>query len=303
MAQFYTDHADQTVDTTPTGWTNRYTTPGSFLVKEAAGRKYLALLRGAANSTLYAASWDAAGSATDVEVFTLWSPGASGAFVSLACAFMRGSGAAGTESNYFFAAQETSSNIRQGRIMRTVSGTLASPGGSTFAFEWEPDTIFAQITRVAGTSIKMKIWQPADVDNPAADVPAAWSVEFNDSNVSGAGWVGWGNYTSSPSNADRLYAIGVGTGGDAAPMSGTTALATPSGFTFTAGSGVRTLSGSWSPVSGAATYDWEVQEDVASVWTAFASGNTASTSFALSSADGVDWDTTYRARVRAQPSA
>lgn len=77
-------------------------------------------------------------------------------------------------------------------------------------------------------------------------------------------------------------------------------LNSPSGFTFTAGSGTQTLSGSWNAVSGADGYDWEVERDASGSWVAFTSGSTTTaTSFALDDTDGVAWGETYRARVRA----
>ena len=73
-----------------------------------------------------------------------------------------------------------------------------------------------------------------------------------------------------------------------------TGVAVPSGFTFTA-SGLQ-LDGSWSAVSGADSYDWEIERDDAGSWVAFDSGNTAGTSFQVTT--GVEYGTTYRARVR-----
>jgi hypothetical protein len=76
-------------------------------------------------------------------------------------------------------------------------------------------------------------------------------------------------------------------------------LATPTGFTFTAAAGPA-LNGAWSSVSGAATYDFQVDRWTGSTWTSFASGNTASTSFTETS--GVAYSTQYRSRVRAVPA-
>jgi hypothetical protein len=76
-------------------------------------------------------------------------------------------------------------------------------------------------------------------------------------------------------------------------------LATPTGFTFTTAAGPA-LNGAWSSVSGAATYDFQVDRWTGSTWTAFASGNTASTSFTETS--GVAYSTQYRSRVRAVPA-
>ena len=79
-----------------------------------------------------------------------------------------------------------------------------------------------------------------------------------------------------------------------------TPLDTPTNFTFTAHGSLRQLDGSWSAVSGAESYDWEVEVDDGG-YTAFGSGSTAGTSFQLDDGDGVDWQTNYRGRVRANP--
>jgi hypothetical protein len=81
-----------------------------------------------------------------------------------------------------------------------------------------------------------------------------------------------------------------------------TPLAVPSGWTFVKTSGVRTVTGSWSAVSGASTYEYQVERWTGSAWVTFATGSTASLTFSLTSANGVDWSTQYRARVRAVPA-
>jgi hypothetical protein len=83
---------------------------------------------------------------------------------------------------------------------------------------------------------------------------------------------------------------------------GGTPLAVPTGWTFVKTSGLRTVTGSWSAVSGASTYDYQVERWTGSAWVTFATGNTASLTFSLTNTDGVDWSTQYRARVRAVPA-
>jgi hypothetical protein len=82
-----------------------------------------------------------------------------------------------------------------------------------------------------------------------------------------------------------------------------TQLPTPTGLTFTAVPGVRQLDGAWNAVSGAGGYDWQVEVQDGAVWLPFDDGaNPAqTTTFMLTAADGVEWGTTYRARVRATP--
>ena len=86
-------------------------------------------------------------------------------------------------------------------------------------------------------------------------------------------------------------------GGSATP------LATPTGFSFTAHGSLRQLNGSWDAVPNAATYEAQVdQETSPGTWTNLTTYSGAATSFQLTDADGVDWATTYRSRVRAHPA-
>ena len=78
-------------------------------------------------------------------------------------------------------------------------------------------------------------------------------------------------------------------------------LATPTNFIFTKATGLRQISGSWSSVAEATSYDYEVQSWNGSTWINFAFVNTVLTSFTLNDEDGVQFSTSYRARVRAVP--
>ena len=81
-------------------------------------------------------------------------------------------------------------------------------------------------------------------------------------------------------------------------------VATPTGFTFTKTENVAEVTGAWTAVTDAATYDYEVEEWNGSAWQAFAVSAVTdpTTSFTLGSADGVTFSTLYRARVRAVPA-
>ena len=140
-----------------------------------------------------------------------------------------------------------------------------------------------RIKAVAGTSL-------ADVqgDNPT------WLLDVADPDGLASGHVGV--VVRDGNNRRWVDWIGVGTGNDLAPTEavGEDPVPVPSGFTFTA-SGLQ-LDGAWSAVSGADSYDWEIQRDDAGSWVAFESGNTATLAFQVTS--GVAYGTTYRARVR-----
>lgn len=79
-------------------------------------------------------------------------------------------------------------------------------------------------------------------------------------------------------------------------------LPTPSGFTFVAASGSRSITASWVGVSGADHYLLEVE--IASVaatptWSSFGDFQTTESGYTIDETDGVDWSRTYRGRVTA----
>ena len=178
------------------------------------------------------------------------------------------------------------------RLVALVDGAQSVIG--TTAFTYALDELVAIRVEADGTAISAKVWKWADAE------PASWTVTGTNSAIASgkpavglrAGGMGSTDYT--------LFSAG--TDGDVAPLAESGQLAIPSGFTFTAAAGARQLDGSWSAVSGASTYDWEVEEDVSGTWTAFGSGNTATTAFQLTDTDGVKWATSYRGRVRAVPA-
>ena len=93
------------------------------------------------------------------------------------------------------------------------------------------------------------------------------------------------------------------TGQVAFPLVAAEPLDTPTNFTFTAHGSLRQLNGAWDAVPNAATYEAQVdQETSPGTWTNLTTYSGAATSFQLTDADGVDWATTYRSRVRAHPA-
>jgi hypothetical protein len=116
--------------------------------------------------------------------------------------------------------------------------------------------------------------------------------------------VGFGGLTTSVTNHWTTHTNDLFLAGVSWMLSSATGepLATPTGWTFTKTANTRQLNGSWSAVTGAATYDYQVERWTGSAWVAFSSANTASTSFTLTSSNGVEYSTLYRSRVRAVPA-
>jgi len=120
--------------------------------------------------------------------------------------------------------------------------------------------------------------------------------------------VGWrddaaatpGNNVTATYNDDHVAVLGSGVW---VAEGGGVSLDTPTGFTFTAHGSLRQLNGAWDAVPNAATYEAQVdQETSPGTWTNLTTYSGAATSFQLTDADGVDWATTYRSRVRAHPA-
>ena len=185
------------------------------------------------------------------------------------------------------------------RMFKLTAGAYSTLDSWTVP-AWTADSLVHLLLEVDDSGsdavLRFKYWRAAET------VPASWTGNFTDTTPLTAGWPGFGQRQQLSGDECRFDVFSWGTAEPASLTGAGGALATPTGFTFTAGSAVRTLDGAWTAVSGAATYDWEVQEDIAGVWTAFTSANTATTSFQLTDANGVGWGTNYRARVRAQPA-
>ena len=180
------------------------------------------------------------------------------------------------------------------RIAKKVGGSSTSTV-QTIDFSYAPDEWIGLRFRAHGELLYAKVWKVADGE------PGAWSIDgaSNTDLATGKPGVAAIQTSTTVMLVDRA---GFGTGGDTAPLSAATAtpLATPTGFTFTAHGSLRQLNGAWDAVTSAESYDWEVEVDDGG-YQPFESGSTAGTSFQLDDSDGVDWQTNYRGRVRANP--
>jgi len=80
-----------------------------------------------------------------------------------------------------------------------------------------------------------------------------------------------------------------------------TALATPTNWTLTKTDNTAEIVGSWTAVSGATSYEYEVEEWDGSNWQLAITGSVddPTTTFTLTSGDGIKFSTLYRSRVRA----
>ena len=301
--------ADYTLDAFPTGAGFTAVTGTASSVLETVDRSGTPTFRfdfgSDVTGTLRGFKFDPVGTADDVEFFVTFRQSATNPDSKFPT-FFRGAYTSDTDFDMYIGPLDivgsgTAESDWRKRVIAYVSGSNSGIVGenlnSASSRLWDAGVVYNMRVRLSWdgstNTISHRTWLAGGTE------PSGWDSVGLDSQLSPGGFHGFGLTKSSSTFFDLDY-VGWATAGDSAPSPSESSSATdpPSGFTFVAASGSRQVDGSWDAVSGASGYDWEVEEDVASVWTSVASGNTASTSFQLTSADGVDWSTTYRARVR-----
>lgn len=279
---------------TPTGFTTRWGTGISVVDNVSAlYGKDLEVLGD--NPNLF--SIDALNGAADVEVVMLLRVGGAGLDNRLGVwARVPDATAEGSKSGYLGNLFRSTVPDNRIQIAEYNSGSYAGTADEN-TNNWVNSTKYWVRFRVNSTNLQLRFWADGDAE------PGTWTIAGTDATYATSGWTGLGWNGSASSVGFYVEALGWATAGDTAPTEDAgSPIATPTGFTFTAAAAARQLDGSWDAVAEAATYDWVVEQDVNSAWSAFQSGNTASTSFQLTDADGVDWARTYRGRVRAVPA-
>jgi hypothetical protein len=294
MATLYDDWSGYTLDAQPSGYTRRGGGSGTLNVVSDATMTSSRALR--INNIGGAMEWltpnSIGSSSTAQQALTVGlREEASELFIWDMCAFVRADVSAET---CYMAGVRGGVSFRLAAIVAGVYTELQS-----VSFTYAKGQRVAIRVEASGTTIRAKAWLWGDAE------PGTWALSVTNSAITaGRPAVGRRQGTASP-DGTRVDFWGAGTDGDAAPSASSgagTPLATPSGWTFVKTNGVRTVTGSWSSVVGAATYDYAVERWNGSAWVAFYTGNTASTTFSLTNANGVDWATQYRARVRAVPA-
>ena len=176
-------------------------------------------------------------------------------------------------------------------MRRVVDGATTNLDGGSNANISDGDTS-RLIVRAEGSTIEWKLWRPG------IDAEPAFSSEIDSEYASGNIRLAKASGTSG-SYGTVLYEPFTVT-----DLQTSSQLATPTSWTFTKTTDEREVNGSWDAVQDADHYEWEVEEETdPETWVAFDSGTTVTTSFSLDDTNGVDWNTTYRSRVRAMPEA
>lgn len=195
---FVTNFGEYVTAAQPADWTSRWVTTGfTALVQSASGSLSGKALRWTkASSQRNFLSWDRVPQAANIELLMRWR--AIAAWTSgnnIVQAVGRASGAAASEQGY----RATAAGINTGtlattRLNKLVAGTstdlgtpgnIPSPNLVTNAWMWTR-------YRINGTSLGRKTW------HDGAAEPGAFDETLTDTDISGAGWVGIGNFHTDP---------------------------------------------------------------------------------------------------------
>lgn len=248
MATYFTDFSTDTIGVQPTGFASRFVAPTSFTVESdvtATGGRVLRVVKSAAGRT--ALSWDTVPASGTVEVLMRAKTSVASGTTSFVGPFVRGSGAASTETGYagLLAYHADSGKNLLVRYSAGVSSTLVEVNEALAASTF----VWMRMSAVGG-ALKLRRWSGA-----VGDEPTTWDLETTDTTIT-SGWSGLLAFAAATYDIDL---IGVGTGGDAAPSSATITptLAAPTGLTAVAAGQAR-IDVSWSAVTGATGYDLEI---------------------------------------------
>jgi hypothetical protein len=231
---YQTVFGEYDTDAAPADWTPRWTSAGDdwSVVTDANGLGGQKLASDGTTSDRHALSWDAIGTAADVEVLGYLSVSdLSQDITSGGRLHIRGGGSDGDESSYLF-------NVRAGAfgIWKYTST------GSEKLVEWgtpAEQTEYATRFQANGHTLKARVWQLGDPE------PETWDVETTDSQIR-SGWVGVGTYSEY---TDFWDAITVGVGGASAPTPDlSSGISTPEGV-------IQTSSGALIAVDGTVVTD------------------------------------------------
>lgn len=209
MAVYSTNFSEYATGAQPGDWTARWTATGeTWAVREKAGAlngKTLEHIRTTTARRLL--SWDdidADAGRDNSEILVRWRSTAATSVDQFSCV-LRGSGAAGSETAYFF----HNLNQQQVRISRVVAGAVTAIATVSLPSNITSNNWFWIRFRVNGTDLKAKMWF-GDHETE----PAAWNIETTDANIAGTGWVGVGN--SAASGTRDYDDVAIGTDGDTA---------------------------------------------------------------------------------------
>jgi hypothetical protein len=209
MALYFTDFSEYTAGSQPSDFTERWDTAAvTATVETVSGTSGGVALRFVSGSGPAAISWDEIDGdpdRDDVEILTRTRRTTTAGSNSMGV-LARAVNLEATRTGYF-------STISGGlRTDRYLNGGYSSFSSTSFAIAFE--VWYYVRARFNGTNVKLKAWSGDLVDEPSD-----WGIETTNSDISGAGWVGFFNFHDGTIEYDFL---GVGTNGDQAPSSAPT---------------------------------------------------------------------------------
>jgi len=204
MAQYYTDFSEYTTGVQPSDFTERWdAAAATSTVETVLGTTGGKVLEVVATGGPAALSWDKIDSdpdRADVEILTRTRRMTSRKRYTMGV-LARGVNAEATRTGYIPTIGEDYA------IDRYLSGSFSSLSTAFFIPTFE--VWYYLRVRFNGTSIKLRAWSGAIVDEPAT-----WDLETTNSDIAAAGWVGFFNFSDITVEYDILS---VGTNGDSAP--------------------------------------------------------------------------------------
>ena len=204
MAQYYTDFSEYTTGVQPSDFTERWdAAAATSTVETVLGTTGGKVLEVVATDGPAALSWDKIDSdpdRADVEILTRTRRMTSRRRYTMGV-LARGVNAEATRTGYIPTIGEYYA------IDRYLSGNFSSLSTAFFVPTFE--VWYYLRVRFNGTSIKLRAWSGAIVDEPAT-----WDLETTNSDIAAAGWVGFFNFFDITVEYDILS---VGTNGDSAP--------------------------------------------------------------------------------------
>jgi uncharacterized phage protein (TIGR02218 family) len=203
--EFFTPFTEYTVDTAPSGWTERWDTSHSWTVRSVGPTKAIRDEHSSFTNSYAGLTWDGK-DADDVEILTRvrLDQTASGLLTGL---ILRGSNGTGSSINCY-ALMLTTAGIT---IYKFTNGT-GSAIGSSGSLSISSGVDYWVRFRAIGTSLSGKIWS-----GEISDEPVSWMATATNGDITASGWTGVVSYNALALPSFLLF--GVGTDGATAPGS------------------------------------------------------------------------------------
>lgn len=215
MTTYSTNFSGYTADVQPSDWTARWVTASNTWAarSKASVEGGKTLENTGTVDGRHLLSWDTVDAdANRANAEVLARVRSSSTLVSQLRLIVRGSGSAASETGYFL--DFPSASAADLRVSKLVSGTLTAIG-TIYAYTFVANAWYYVRFRANGTSLKARVWLDGEPE------PSVWHIDFTDSSITAAGWVGVGNLESTGTR--DFDWVSIGTNGDTAPLATSTA--------------------------------------------------------------------------------